>query len=75
MNMGQAVLESFGMLYPHWWIWIDIGALIGMIIAWNGVAYLAMLFLGGACSPATKVLDEACSMTHWHADIPGSMLC
>ena len=47
-TMGESVLEAFGVLYPYWWVWIDVGALLGMAVAWNGVAYLAMLLLGGA---------------------------
>ena len=51
-TVGEALLQANGLLYPFWWVWIDFGAMLGLLLAWLVVVYLAMLFLGGApCDP------------------------
>lgn len=55
-TVGEAVLAGIGLLYPFKWVWIDLGALVALFWAWNGVTYLAMLLLGGAPLPLSPAL-------------------
>ena len=46
-TVGEAVLESAGLRYPFFWVWIDLGALTGMWAFLNFTSYFFMLVLGG----------------------------
>ena len=46
-TIGEAVLESAGLRYPFFWVWIDIGALLGFWFVLNLATYFCLLILGG----------------------------
>ncbi len=46
-TVGEAVLESAGLRYPFFWVWIDLGALTIMWAILNFASYFFLLVLGG----------------------------